>query len=60
MEGNKADTYKQIGNAVPTIFDEVLGNFISEHLNTFPKTSPVKLGVPSYPSFGNVLIFNKL
>ena len=47
VEGNKAETYKQIGNAVPAIFGEVLGNFISEHLNNFPKTSPVKLGVPN-------------
>lgn len=46
VEGNKSEIYKQIGNAVPTIFGEVLGNFISEHLNNFPKTSPVKLGVP--------------
>lgn len=46
VEGTKAQQYKQIGNAVPSIFGEMLGHIILRHLADFPKTKPVRLGVP--------------
>ena len=47
VEGGKAQQYKQIGNAVPSIFGELLGQVIIGHLARFPTGKPVKLGVPS-------------
>ena len=44
--GTKTDRYKQVGNAVPAIFGELLGNIIINHLNTFPNERAVKLGFP--------------
>ena len=46
VRGNKSQRYKQIGNAVPAVFGEVLGNVIYQHLKNFPKGKPVHLGVP--------------
>lgn len=47
VEGAKAQQYKQIGNAVPSIFGEMLGQIIVEHLGNFPTGKPVRLGIPS-------------
>lgn len=57
VEGNKSEMYKQIGNAVPTIFGEVLGNLIINHLDNFPTTIPVRLGVPQ--SFKGYINYTK-
>ena len=47
VEGGKSMQYKQIGNAVPSIFGETIGGIIVEHLASFPTGQPVKLGIPS-------------
>ncbi len=46
VEGTKAQRYKQIGNAVPTVFGEAIGNVIVQHLNAFPATKPVRVQLP--------------
>jgi len=46
VQGSKAHQFKQIGNAVPTVFGEALGEVIIAHLNNFPTTKPVEIGVP--------------
>lgn len=44
--GTKAHQFKQIGNAVPAVFGEMIGKMIIQHLNSFPKTKPVRLELP--------------
>jgi DNA (cytosine-5)-methyltransferase 1 len=44
--GTKGARYKQIGNAVPALFGELLGQAIIRQLDAFPNEPPVKLGVP--------------
>jgi DNA (cytosine-5)-methyltransferase 1 len=46
FHGTKAQHYKQVGNAVPAIFGELLGKVIVNHLNSFPNELPVKLDFP--------------
>lgn len=46
IEGSKAERFKQVGNAVPTIFGQMLGDVICAHLNSFPNTAAVKLEFP--------------
>lgn len=46
VQGTKAQQYKQIGNAVPTVFGEALGRIIVSHLENYPSTRPVRIGVP--------------
>lgn len=48
VQGTKSQKYKQVGNAVPTVFGEVLGQMIVSHLNSFPLTSPVRIELPEY------------
>jgi DNA (cytosine-5)-methyltransferase 1 len=57
VEGNRAQQFKQIGNAVPAVFGEVLGKVIADHLTTFPKGPPVRIGVPS--SFEGYIAYTK-
>jgi DNA (cytosine-5)-methyltransferase 1 len=57
VEGTKAQQYKQIGNAVPTVFGEALGNIIASHLNNFPSAKPVRIGVPD--SFKGYMEYTK-
>lgn len=45
--GGKAHQYKQIGNAAPTVFGEAIGRVIVSHLQNFPATKPVLIGVPA-------------
>jgi len=40
--GNKADAFKQIGNAVPTVFGQVLGETLLGHLKTADDDKPAK------------------
>jgi DNA (cytosine-5)-methyltransferase 1 len=40
--GNKADAFKQIGNAVPTVFGQVLGEVLSEYLKTVDGQKPAR------------------
>jgi len=46
VEGTKAQQYKQIGNAVPAVFGESIGQVIVSHLKKFPTGNPVRLGLP--------------
>jgi DNA (cytosine-5)-methyltransferase 1 len=57
VAGTKAQQYKQIGNAVPAVFGEALGNIIVSHLKNFPSTKPVRIGVPN--SFKGYMEYTK-
>ncbi len=47
VRGTKAQQYKQIGNAVPTVFGRVLGEHIQVILNDFPTTKAEKIEMPN-------------
>lgn len=55
--GTKAQKYKQIGNAVPTIFGELLGDMIVSHLRRYPSAPPKYLDLPS--SFRGYIDYTK-
>lgn len=55
--GTKAQKYKQIGNAVPTIFGELLGNTIRTFLDDYPKDQPEKIEMPK--SFKGYIDYTK-
>ncbi len=57
VEGTKAQQYKQIGNAVPTVFGEAIGKVIVSHLKNFPTSKPVHIGVPA--SFKGYMEYTK-
>lgn len=57
VEGAKAQAYKQIGNAVPTVFGELIGKTIVAHLRNFPAGHPEKIGIPE--SFKNYIEYTK-
>jgi len=57
VQGTKSQQYKQIGNAVPTVFGEALGKIIVSHLNNFPTGKPVRIGVPK--SFKDYMEYTK-
>lgn len=46
VTGTKTKKFKQIGNAVPTIFGELIGKVIIENLNNKIDSPPVFLGLP--------------
>jgi DNA (cytosine-5)-methyltransferase 1 len=46
FRGTKAQRYKQVGNAVPTMFGEVLGQMIVSHLKNFPRSQPKPIPLP--------------
>lgn len=45
--GTKADVYKQVGNAVPSLFGELLARVLRNHLGNNLRTPPVKLAFPA-------------
>ena len=45
--GTKADVFKQVGNAVPSLFGELLARDIQSHLSDNLRTPPVRLGFPA-------------
>ena len=55
--GSKAQRFKQIGNAVPSAFGEVLGQVMMAHLAKFPSTPPVPLDLPK--SFRGYIEYTK-
>jgi len=57
VQGTKAQRYKQIGNAVPTIFGEILGKIIVEHLDNYPSEEPVRIEIPE--SFKGYMEYTK-
>jgi len=44
--GTKAQRFKQVGNAVPTVFGHVLGGMIQTFLKRYPSSPPVILDMP--------------
>jgi len=44
--GTKAQQFKQVGNAVPTVFGELLGQTLAEFLQNYPTSPPVPLDLP--------------
>jgi DNA (cytosine-5)-methyltransferase 1 len=57
VQGTKAQQYKQIGNAVPSVFGKALGKVIASHLSNFPTGKPVRIGVPA--SFKGYMEYTK-
>ena len=55
--GTKAQRFKQVGNAVPTVFGELLGGMIQAFLKEYPSTPPVKLDLPK--SFKGYIDYTK-
>lgn len=46
VKGSKAQQFKQIGNAVPSVFGEVLGTCIKRHLDCFPRGQAISIPLP--------------
>lgn len=55
--GTKAKRYKQVGNAVPSVFGEVLGREIVHFLSEFPQGAPVPVPLPD--SFKDYIAYTK-
>jgi DNA (cytosine-5)-methyltransferase 1 len=55
--GNNAQKYKQIGNAVPVVFGEILGRTILDHLANYPTEPPKRLEIPE--SFRGYIDYTK-
>jgi len=55
--GTKAQRFKQVGNAVPTVFGELLGNVIRKFLAEFPSAPPEMIEIPN--SFKNYIEYTK-
>jgi len=55
--GTKAQKYKQVGNAVPALFGELLGATIRKHLADYPTTPPEHLELPK--SFKGYIDYTK-
>lgn len=55
--GTKAQKYKQVGNAVPAVFGELLGTTIREHLENYPSEPPERLEMPE--SFKGYIDYTK-
>jgi len=52
VKGKRTEVFKQIGNAVPTVFGEKLGELLMQHLDNFPATNPVFIEMPkSYKGY---------
>ncbi|MHC1701859.1 MAG: DNA cytosine methyltransferase [Humidesulfovibrio sp.] len=57
VQGNKSQQFRQIGNAVPTVFGEALGHIIVSHLKEFPSCPPVQIDFPE--SFKGYIAYTK-
>lgn len=55
--GTKAQKYKQVGNAVPAVFGELLGAVILDHLTNYPSSPPEQLEIPK--SFKGYIDYTK-
>jgi len=55
--GTKAQKYKQVGNAVPARFGELLGAVILRHLENYPSGPPEQLDLPK--SFRGYIDYTK-
>jgi len=57
VNGTVAQQFKQIGNAVPTVFGELLGKVIATHLANFPNSKPTLIPIPK--SFESSIAYTK-
>jgi len=55
--GTKAQKYKQVGNAVPAVFGELMGAVILDHLTNYPSGPPDRLEMPK--SFKGYIDYTK-
>ena len=55
--GTKAQKFKQVGNAVPTVFGQLLGQVIKDQLDDFPKGEAIPLDLPK--SFKGYIDYTK-
>jgi len=55
--GTKAQKYKQVGNAVPTIFGELLGATIKNYLENYPNEPPERIELSK--SFSEYIDYTK-
>lgn len=55
--GTKAQRFKQVGNAVPTVFGELLGRVVRNFLAAFPSAPPEMIEIPN--SFKNYIEYTK-
>ncbi|MFT4691966.1 MAG: DNA (cytosine-5)-methyltransferase 1 [Limisphaerales bacterium] len=55
--GTKAQKYKQVGNAVPAVFGELLGAIVRRHLQDYPTDPPERLELPK--SFKGYIDYTK-
>ncbi len=55
--GTKAQCFKQVGNAVPVVFGELMGEMIHAFLREYPVTPPVKIEMPK--SFEGYIDYTK-
>lgn len=55
--GKKGQKFKQIGNAVPAVFGELLGEVISSFLNSYPEGPPEFIELPQ--SFKDYIDYTK-
>lgn len=55
--GTKAQKYKQVGNAVPAVFGELLGRIIAKHLAAYPTGPAERLDMPK--SFRGYIDYTK-
>lgn len=46
FKGTKSQKFKQVGNAVPSIFGNLLGGVIRDHLHSFPSGKPEPIPLP--------------
>lgn len=57
LSGSKSQQFKQVGNAVPTTFGELLGHAITAHLDDYPRTSAVR--IPLHPRLVGAIEYTK-
>jgi len=57
IAGSKAQQFKQIGNAVPAVFGETLGQRIVSFLDDYPRSAPVAIELPD--SFRGYIEYTK-
>jgi DNA (cytosine-5)-methyltransferase 1 len=55
--GTKTQRFKQVGNAVPVVFGELLGRTILEFLQNYPISPPQFIGIPQ--SFEGYITYTK-
>ena len=57
LAGTKTQKYKQVGNAVPAVFGELLGAVIRKHLADYPAEPPERIELPK--SFRGYIEYTK-